>query len=181
MAIVNSRSSKVRQKAYRELLGVARRVVGYTTEAISALDHFQSDDVGEFCRARVLMEKLERELMIFGRVIDQTERRVIRGEKVAASEKVVSFFEDHTGIIEKGGREPCYGHKVYLTGGRSGLILDCRVVRGNPRDSSLFSELIGREQGLSGRALAHYQVVQLLCRLHPIEFPYPAQGVFSEF
>lgn len=151
MAIVNTRSSKVRQKAYRELLGVARRVVGYATGAISALDNFRSDDGAELCRARVLMEKLERALMIFGRVIDQTERRVIRGEKVAASEKVVSFFEYHTDIIEKGGRETCYGHKVYLTGGRSGLILDCRVVRGNPRDSSLFSELICRQEGLYGR------------------------------
>jgi IS5 family transposase len=151
MAIVNTRSSKVRQKAYRELLGVARRVVGYATGAISALDHFRSDDGAELCRARVLMEKLERALMIFGRVIDQTERRVIRGEKVAASEKVVSFFEYHTDIIEKGGRETCYGHKVYVTGGRSGLILDCRVVRGNPRDSSLFSELICRQEGLYGR------------------------------
>jgi hypothetical protein len=75
---------------------------------------------------------------------------VIRREKVAASEKVVSFFEYHTDIIEKGGREPCYGHKVYLAGGRSGLILDCRVVRVNPRDSSLFSELIRRQGGLYG-------------------------------
>jgi len=102
-------------------------------------------------RARVLLEKLERALIIFRRVIDQTERRVIRGEKVPACEKVVSFFEVHTDIIEKGGRQTCYGHKVFLTGGRSGLILDCRVARGNPRDSSLFSELIGRQEGLYGR------------------------------
>jgi len=54
-------------------------------------------------RAKVLMEKLERALMIFGRVIDQTEGRVILGEKVPASEKVVSFFEVHADIIEKGG------------------------------------------------------------------------------
>jgi IS5 family transposase len=151
MAIVNTRSTKVRQKAYRELLEVAGRVVGYATEAISVLDQFQSEDVSELCRARVLMEKLERALMIFGRVIDQTERRVIRGETVCASEKVVSFFEVHTDIIEKGGRETCYGHKVYVAGGRSALIVDCRVVRGNPRDSSVFSELIRRQEWLYGR------------------------------
>jgi IS5 family transposase len=151
MVIVNTRSKKVRHKAYGELLEVAGRVFGYASSAISVLDRFQSDDMAKMCRARVLKEKLERALMIFGRVIDQTERRVIRGEKVAASEKVVSFFEVHTDIIEKGGRETCYGHKIYLTGGRSGLILDCRVVRGNPRDSSLFSELIRRQEGLYGR------------------------------
>jgi IS5 family transposase len=151
MAIVNTRSTKVRQKVYRELLEVAGRVVGYATEAISVLDQFHSDDGGEVFRARVLMEKLERALMILGRVIDQTERRVIRGEKVCASEKVVSFFEVHTDIIEKGGRETCYGHKVYVAGGRSALIVDCRVVRGNPRDSSVFSELIRRQEWLYGR------------------------------
>ena len=151
MAIVNTRSKKVRQKAYRELLEVAGRVVGYASEAVWVLDQFQSDDAREVCRARVLMEKLERALMIFGRVMDQTERRVIGGQKVPASEKVVSFFEVHTDIIQKGGRETCYGHKVYLAGGRSGLILDCRVVRGNPRDSSLFPELIQRQEGLYGR------------------------------
>lgn len=151
LAIVNTQSKKIRHKAYRELLEVAGRVVGYGRQAISVLDCFESDEVVEVLRARVLMEKLQRALMIFRRVMDQTERRVIRGESVPASEKVVSFFEVHTDIIEKGGRETCYGHKVYLTGGRSGLILDCRVVGGNPRDSSLFSELIRRQEGLYGR------------------------------
>ena len=55
------------------------------------LDCYKSDDVGEISRA----------LMIYRRVIDQTERRVIRGEKVPACEKVVSLFEVHTDIIEK--------------------------------------------------------------------------------
>ena len=151
MAIVNARSKKVRQKVYRELLTVAGRVVGYGRQAIAELDRFHSDDAAEVVRARVVMEKLQRALMIFGRVMDQTERRVMGGEKVPASEKVVSFFEVHTDIIEKGGRETSCGHKLYLTGGRSGLILDCRVVRGNPRDSSLFSELISRQQELYGR------------------------------
>jgi IS5 family transposase len=151
VTIINTKSKKVRHKAYRELLEVAWRVVGYGREAIGVLDHYKSDDTGEILRAQVLMEKLERALMIFRRVIDQTERRVIRGEKVPACEKVVSFFEVHTDIIEKGGRRTCYGHKVFLTGGRSGLILDCRVARGNPRDSSLFSELISRQEGLYGR------------------------------
>ena len=34
--------------------------------------------------------------------MDQTQRRVLGGEKVPASEKVVSLFEEHTDIIEKG-------------------------------------------------------------------------------
>ncbi len=34
-------------------------------------------------------------------VINQTERRVFNGEKVPASEKVLSLFESHTDIIVK--------------------------------------------------------------------------------
>lgn len=36
-----------------------------------------------------------------------------RGEEVSASEKVVSFFEEHTDIIVKGWRDTQYGHKVF--------------------------------------------------------------------
>jgi transposase, IS5 family len=36
------------------------------------------------------------------KVIDQTVRRVIKEEKVPASEKIVFFFEEHTDIIIKG-------------------------------------------------------------------------------
>jgi IS5 family transposase len=79
--------------------------------------------------AHGLLAELERALtlLIIKRILDQTERRILRQEKVPAAEKLVSFFECHTDIIVKGGRETQYGHKVFLTGGRSGLILDCLV------------------------------------------------------
>jgi IS5 family transposase len=44
------------------------------------------------------------------RVIDQTERRVFQGEKVPATEKIVSLLELHTDIIVKGSRDIQYGH-----------------------------------------------------------------------
>jgi hypothetical protein len=33
-----------------------------------------------------------------------------------------------------------YGHKIFLSGGRPGLILDCVVARGNPADAALFPD-----------------------------------------
>jgi hypothetical protein len=45
---------------------------------------------------------------------------------------VVSIFEPHTDIIRKDRRDTLYGHMVFLTGGASGLIVDCFVERGNP-------------------------------------------------
>ena len=73
---------------------------------------------------------LEHYLELTDRVIDQTERRVVRGESVPAGQKVVSIFEEHTDLIRKGGRETVYGHKVFLSCGRSSLILDCRAGAG---------------------------------------------------
>ena len=70
------------------------------------------------------------------KVVDQTRRRVLDGEKVLASEKIVSLFEPHTDIVVKGGRGTEHGHKVNLTTGRSGLVLDAVVEDGNPVDNS---------------------------------------------
>jgi IS5 family transposase len=69
------------------------------------------------------------------RIIWQTEHRVLCGEPVAAGEKLVSLFEPHADIIVKGSRDVDYGHKLNLTTGRSGLILDPVIEAGNPADS----------------------------------------------
>ena len=69
------------------------------------------------------------------RVVDQTRRRVFDGDTVPATGKVASLFEPHTDIIREGGRRTHYGHKLNLTTGRSGLVLDAVVDDGNPADS----------------------------------------------
>jgi IS5 family transposase len=62
----------------------------------------------------------------------------ITGEKVPNEEKIYSIYEQHTDIIVKGPREIKFGHKVDFSSGKSNLILNCRVLRGNPSDSKLF-------------------------------------------
>jgi IS5 family transposase len=151
LTILNAKKKAVREKAYKDLLHLARHVREYATRAISVLYAFESEDFREEFRANSLALKLEHAVYILGRVIDQTERRVLRGEKVPASEKVVSFFECHTDIIVKGNRDTQYGHKVFLTGGRSGLILDCLIERGNPCDSALFQPMVKRQEELYNR------------------------------
>ena len=46
--------------------------------------------------------------------------------------------------------ETLYGHKVYLTAGASGLILDCVVVDGNPADSTMTVPLLERQKRILG-------------------------------
>jgi len=148
MTILNSRKEKTRKTAYQDLLLYAERVVGYALPAMTELRAYQGL---EFLKAQGIAAKLERAVGLLGKVINQTQRRVINGESVPASEKVVSFFEDHSDIIVKGQRDTTYGHKVFFTGGASTLILDCLIESGNPADSERYQTLLERQKTLLGR------------------------------
>ena len=152
LKIHNSRKDEVKKECYKDLLDFAARVRDYGLSAIAVLATFKSPNPEHIILARILKDKLEEAINRLSRVTDQARRRVINGEKVPASEKIVSFFECHSDIIEKGNRETTYGHKVFLTGGESGLILDCIVERGNPADSSMFLPLMERQKNIYGRS-----------------------------
>jgi IS5 family transposase len=148
MTILNTRKENVRKAAYQDLIQYAGHVVGYALPAIAELRAYQGP---QFLSAHGIAAKLERAVGLLGKVIDQTQRRVINSEKVPASEKVVSFFEDHSDIIVKVQRDTTYGHKIFLTGGASTLILDCIIEQGNPADSDRYKTLLEAQQSLLGR------------------------------
>jgi IS5 family transposase len=86
------------------------------------------------------------------RIIRQSERRVLAGEPVAAGEKLISLFEEHADIIVKGSRDTEYGHKLNLTTGRSGMILDLVIEAGNPADSDRLLPMLARHVAFYGQA-----------------------------
>jgi IS5 family transposase len=102
--------------------------------------------------ARTVADELEKYAGLLERIISQAERRVINGEDVPANEKVVSIFEEHTDIIVKGGRETVFGHKICLTAGRTSIVLDCTIEKGNPADVSLYSKMVDRHIGMYKKA-----------------------------
>ena len=135
LAVVNAKKDDARVAAYRDMTLYAGKVVGYAKEGIPALQTYKANDLTDMLTAAKLQAQLKRAVDLLERVISQTERRMFRGEQVPVSEKVVSYFEDHTDIIVKSRREVQYGHKVFLISGKSNLILDCLIERGNPADS----------------------------------------------
>ena len=54
---------------------------------------------------------------------------MVKGEKIPASEKIVSIFEDITDIIKRGKSQPPteFGHKVLITKAKSGLITQYQI------------------------------------------------------
>ena len=151
MLILNAKKETIRLCAYKDLLVYAGKVREYAVAAIPELYAHKGQDICDLFAGRVLAEQLERAIGILGKVIDQTDRRVFKNESVPASEKVVSFFEDHTDIIVKKRRETEFGHKVFLTGGVSTMILDCLILRGNPADSEQYVPMLERHRELYGR------------------------------
>ncbi|MDX1523788.1 MAG: ISNCY family transposase, partial [Anaerolineae bacterium] len=94
-------------------------------------------------------------------------RRVILGQSVPASDKLVSLFEPHTAIIRRGKPAPHdteFGRKVWLDEVEGGIISDYRVLSGNPPDEQSFPE-----------SLQHHH--QLFA--HPPELVSTDRGVYS--
>jgi len=141
-SIVNTDNAKKRKKAYRDLIHVAEETYTYGCEAMMAVGGISIQD----SKIEGYMRRLGETLELMASVIDQTKRRVFRGEKVPAEEKVVSIFESHTDIIVKRDRETLFGHKIALMAGKSSMILDCMILKGNPSDESLPQKLVERQK-----------------------------------
>ena len=133
------RKGRKQTASYRKLLRLARKSCKYLIQAI-----LNEPDSAWRPRAEHLLE-------LTSRVIDQAHRRVVKGEAVPAEEKVVSIFEHHTDIIKKGGRNTQFGHKLNLTTGRTGLVIDMVVEDGNPADSTTAVRMVKRQTEIYGR------------------------------
>ena len=141
-----ARGRPKRIKHYRELLKITRKTLGYVEQAAAQLP-LAAGPAGELWQAQIRHYR-----PLIEQIIAQTERRVLAGEAVPAGDKLVSLFEPHADIIVKGSRDVDYGHKLNLTTGRSGLILDLVIEAGNPADSERFLPMLERHIGIWDQA-----------------------------
>jgi len=94
---------------------------------------------GLTAKATGYISVMETLIPVMRKVYQMTEKKEIFNEKVPVEEKLFSIYEQHTDIIVKGQREVQFGHKVNIGSGKSNLILTCEIVKGNPKDSELYS------------------------------------------
>lgn len=146
------RKKDVKEKSYRKLLKLARKT---RLCLIDAAFKIRGANNKKECTDPHQVDKwtteVERLIPLVDAVISQTQRRVIRGEKVPAQEKVFSLFEPHTDIIVKDRRAVQFGHKLNLARGKSGLILDLVIEEGNPADVDRFIPMVQRQKDIYGR------------------------------
>jgi IS5 family transposase len=139
--IVNTSSKEKRVEAYKDLLKVSRMTGKYGESCIEQLE--QRVKQGDI-EAVVYKENLSGYLESLKVIMNQAELRVLDGEQVEAKDKLVSIFETHSDILAKGKRKVMFGHKILLSGGKSNLILDCMIERGNWSDAENFETGIDR-------------------------------------
>ena len=144
---------RVRSK-YRDLLSVTRKVVRGARAVADKARRSPKDELNYLdCLAVAkLCDQIETFASRADQVIAQTQRRVIQGDKVPASDKIVSIFEPHTDIIIRGKkRVPVeFGHKVFLAEAPSGVVYHYEILEGNPPDDGHIGHWLERHEELFG-------------------------------
>ena len=141
----NTSKRDKRHQLYLELIRLTRNTLRYAEQTLEILHNY--DGAGDFQMQLVLQRsevELNQYIPLVKQVIDQAYRRLVLGEALTADEKIVSLFESHTDILVKGLRDVAFGHKICITEGASSLILDVKVLDGNPADSELVPGVIDR-------------------------------------
>ena len=137
-----------RKRFYKDLIKIAYEVFFMGERCLKEIEKHALSET------RSLYEQLDHFLTLSAVAIDQCERRVLKGEKVPASEKILSIFEEHTDIIKRGkSQSPAeFGHKVLIATARSGLITQYQVFQGNPDDAHMIPDILTRHQNQYGQA-----------------------------
>jgi transposase, IS5 family len=102
----NNKSRKRKVKStYRKLIARVNWIAEVAHGALTLLQRFGYE-----------AELLSHYIPIVEKIINQAEKRVFQGVKLAANEKIYSLFEEHTELLKRGkaGKPIEFGHKVLI-------------------------------------------------------------------
>jgi IS5 family transposase len=126
-------SERKLQRLYRDLIGVADHSLAAAHQV-----HRLLETRGKGVKALALAATLAHFMPLLQRVIAQARRRVLEAQQVPAPEKLVSLFEPHTAIIQRGKTPPRdteFGRKIWYAEVDGGIVSEYRILPGNPPDN----------------------------------------------
>jgi IS5 family transposase len=134
------------REAYERLIKIAKATIRQARRVRSMLEEAPS--------AGKISEELPHFAGLLEGVVLQTCRRVLEGERVPATEKLVSIFEPHTAIICRGKAPNTteFGRKVWLSEVDGGIISGFWILEGNPGDEARLGPALEDHLRLFGRA-----------------------------
>jgi IS5 family transposase len=133
---INNTKADKRTELFKKQLVTFTKTINQVSNAIKKKH--------ENWKAFIIQISLEELLPTLKQVYDMTYRKEILKESVPNEEKIFSIYEQHTDIIVKGSRKVVFGHKINIVTGKSNLILEGEVLRGNPNDTTVFRPTIDR-------------------------------------
>ena len=143
---------------YRQLLAIAEEVRGNARLSVDATARSGGKNPALVLVIATLREEISGICRLADQVVDQTRRRVLKGEQVPTGEKIYSIFEPHTDLIKRGktNRPIEFGHKVFLAESAHGLITQYRVLDGNPSDENHVPASLDNHRNMFGSAPETY-------------------------
>jgi transposase, IS5 family len=148
----------LQQDKYRQLIAITQQVVRNARGGLAKTKDECAVDLLDDILIGELRRSIEHYCQLGDRVIDQSRRRVLKGEQVPLEEKIYSIFETHTDLIKRGKvQKPIeFGHKIFLAESARGLITQYDVLQGNPSDHLQVAPSLKRHQETFGFAPALY-------------------------
>ena len=140
--IVNTKSQEKRIPLFKKMLRKQNKHIKQAEFAIDYLSQLNitNPDI-EKERTNYLVQ-LQQLLPKMKQIYNVAYRKEILDEKIPIEDKIFSIFETHTDCITKGKRKSVFGHKINLTSGKSTLIFDVIMERGNPSDKDHFMKTL---------------------------------------
>lgn len=139
-----------RTSLYQRLLGVTQASLEQAAQVEQLLKRRSSG------AAKRLRAELARFQPLVQQVCAQAQRRVLSGETVVASDKLVSLFEPHSAVIRRG-KLPLpteFGSKIMLDEVDGGLVTRYAILAGNPPDAPSLPDSLDHHRATFGHAPA---------------------------
>lgn len=162
---------------YRSLLGRLETICDWAIGIAQSLrQRIESRRHGAWkaATAQALAEEITAAHALARRMIDQAQRRVLRGESVPNEEKLFSLFEPHTELLKRGkaGKDIEFGHMIQLQQVREKFITDYEVYEKKPAEPALLESALASHRTLFGADPAqltadkgYYESMEALRRL----------------
>jgi IS5 family transposase len=135
------------KRPYQALLAHVSRVLAWSREIRTEVHRRLESGTYEL-QVGMILTGLINEMDVYGgltkRIMDQTSRRILDGERVSNTEKLFSIFEPHTELLIRGkaGKPIEFGHMVLLQQVEEKFITDYQVFARKPSDESLIDSIL---------------------------------------
>jgi len=136
------------KEAYRKLITITQASCTQAREVVEALREHADASAGR------LVKHFEHFLPLVEQGITQAARRVLEGEQLPATEKILSLFEEHTQIItrQKMGKSREFGRKVLIDEVDGGIISRYEILEEVGREHPHLPASLEAHQEHFGRA-----------------------------